>query len=86
MVALRQVIDTTLCKLCVEHSTVDQLTCVSFITQNVSTNSGEHAHVILVKSYAPNINRRPGWQHTILMAHTKNDAMREITSRVAGTS
>jgi len=52
--------------------------------QNVSTNSGEHAHVAHIKALKSSINQRGDWERQILVVHTRKDTLIKATSRING--
>lgn len=52
--------------------------------QNVSTNSGEHAHVAHIKALKSSVNQRGDWERQILVVHTRKDTMVRATSRING--
>jgi hypothetical protein len=46
--------------------------------ENVSTNSGEHAHIAQVKNIARNTNRRQDWERQIMAYHVRREASSDL--------
>jgi hypothetical protein len=54
--------------------------------ENVSTNSGEHAHIYAVKNIAHNTNRRGDWESQIMQVHSRREATRNLLRECSGKS